>query len=479
MEKKNNIRSRFAPSPSGIMHVGNVRSALVNFLCAKENSGVFVLRIEDTDQSRTSVTYLENIYSVLKILGLHPDEGPCQGGDYGPYIQSERHDVYQKYLSILRDKGLVYRCFKTPEELELEKEKQIALKLPPRYKRYYYSEDQEAALLQSGKSFVWRLQINKGKSIFFDKCKGMMSFDLEHFSDSPVTRQDGSFTFLFANFVDDVEMHITHVIRGEEHLSNTVVQSYLYDLFGVEKPMFYHLPLIVDQNGKKLSKRNFGFNVFDLFEAGYLPQAILNYIGIIGMSLEKEILSLDDMITQRLFSAMKSTGLITYDAEKLEWINKKWMQIITIEELKKIIYSLANQGISLYQQYLPYLEKISDINFLNSLKNESHTMKDFFQYIMSICYQIDDSKIIFDANDKDIIEYCKLFLLDNSECVISKKDLYDFATFHQLSIKKVFQIMRKILIKQEDGIGVLFLIRYVNKPTLLNNISLIDFVNNV
>lgn len=475
MENRNTLRTRFAPSPSGIMHLGNVRSALFNFLCAKEQAGKFVLRIEDTDAQRTHEQYLKNIYTILHILSLHPDEGPLQGGPHAPYIQSQRNDIYQKYLQMLYEKGLIYRCFKTPEELENERARQIALKLPPRYQCVRVTSEIEQELLSKKVPFVWRLRILKGKTTFLDKGKGYMIFDLENFADCPLTRQDGTCTFLFANFIDDVEMKISYVIRGQEHLSNTVIQSYLYDILAMKKPLFYHLPLIVDNQGKKLSKRNFGFNIFDLLECGYLPQAIINYIAIIGMSIEHEIMTIDEMIKNNLFEHMKSTGLITYDAEKLRWINKKWLHQISVAEIKKIIYFLAENDIMLYKKNIHYLDLCDDV-FLEHIKQESNTVCEFFTYIMSVTTPIDHQKIEFLVADRALVSTCTHFLLNNIGTLISKEVLYNFIKTNQLNAKKSFQIMRKILILQEEGIGVLFLMQYVSKDQIKIHMNNIVFV---
>ena len=476
MNKENIVITRFAPSPSGVMHLGNIRSALMNFLCAREVKGHFILRIEDTDQTRTKNEYLQNIYSILNILDLIPDEGPMQGGGSAPYIQSERTQIYQKYLNFFYEKKMIYRCFKTEEELERERQRQIALKLPPRYQRVILNEEDESRYLSQGKEFVWRFCIDhNGKTTFFDKAKGAISFNLENFADYPITRKDGTFTFLFANLVDDIEMKITDVIRGEEHMSNTVIQSYMYDVLSVQKPRFYHLPLIVDKNGKKLSKRNFGFNIFDLLEAGYLPEAIINYIAVIGMSFSQEILSIQDMIELKLFSMTKASGFITYDENKLLWINKKWLHLKTVTELRQIIDFLVQNNIELYKKNSKYITSCSD-EFLDYIRKESNTMNDFFMYIVSILNPDLNNSIIFVKDDELIVKICINYLLNNVGSLLSKEDLYVFAERHGVSVKKIFQIMRKIMINKEDGIGIIFLIHYFQKNKLQGLIDIINYV---
>ncbi len=335
------IRTRFAPSPSGFMHLGNARTAIINYLCAKENDGDFLLRIEDTDLSRTKKEYEDEIYRVLNWLNLKTDEGPFQGGEFSPYKQSERDDIYKKYLNVLVEKGFAYRCFKTFEELESIKKRQLLQKLPPRYEREkcFLSFEDEQKFLNENKLFVWRFKIPYGKVEINDKVRGKIVYDLSNFSDIPLTRQDGSFTFLFSNVVDDIEMKINYIIRGEEHISNTAIQSSLFEIFSYEKPNYYHMPLLCDLAGKKLSKRDFGFSVKDLYEENILPESVINYLVLIGMSLKDEIFSMQEAIEKKLFLSMSSSGKICYDAKKLMWINKQWIKRISLSDFKNIVFS--------------------------------------------------------------------------------------------------------------------------------------------
>lgn len=325
---KSIIRLRFAPSPTGFMHLGNVRAALLNFIFARQKNGTFILRIEDTDQQRNIDPGGRQIIADLDWLRLDYDEGPVKGGPYAPYYQSERTAVYQRYLKLFEEKKLVYRCFCTPEELEKKRERQLALKQPPKYDRtcLRLSQAEIDANLAHNKPFIWRFQLDYDRSVtFYDLAHKHMHFELKHFSDAPLTRQDGSFTFMFANFVDDVEMKITHVFRGEDHLTNTAVQVAMYEAFGVEVPVFWHLPIIGNVHGKKLSKRDFGFSLTDLKQAGYLPEAIANYLAIIGHSVDQEIMNMEQLVSTFNFEHLSSTGQIRYDVEKLRWINHHWI----------------------------------------------------------------------------------------------------------------------------------------------------------
>src|SRR3972149_8803029 len=214
------VRVRFAPSPTGLMHLGNIRSALLNFLFARQKNGIFILRIEDTDSQRNFDPGGKQIFSDLKWLNIDYDEGPEKDGSYGPYFQSQRTNIYQEKLEELHKKNYVYRCFCTVEELEKKRKRQIALKQPPRYDRtcLALSEKEINENIGSKKSYIWRMKINQSENISVDDmARGIIKFDLQNFSDFALTRTDGSFTFIFANCIDDILMRITHVFRGEDH----------------------------------------------------------------------------------------------------------------------------------------------------------------------------------------------------------------------------------------------------------------------
>lgn len=321
------IRVRFAPSPTGSMHLGNVRTALLNFLFARKHHGTFVLRIEDTDQERNYDPQATGIIDTLSWLGLSHDEGPV--------FQSQRTAIYQEKLEELKRTNFVYRCFCTQHELEQKRERQIALKKPPRYDRscLHLTEHEIEQKLAAGMPHVWRFKMpDHGHLTFKDLARGTLHFELENFSDYPITRQDGSFTFLFANAVDDMLMRITHVLRGDDHLTNTVDQVALYNAFKHTAPLFWHLPILCNIDGKKLSKRDFGFAVHDLRTAGFLPQAIDNYLAIIGSSATQEIMDMTHLIVH-LPDKPHAASQIKYDAEKLRWVNHKWIEKLTLPEL--------------------------------------------------------------------------------------------------------------------------------------------------
>lgn len=344
---ENPIRVRFAPSPTGFMHLGNVRAALMNYLFARQKHGTFILRIEDTDQQRNISP--QTIFDDLAWLRLNYNEGPknifdTQGGPYAPYFQSQRTPIYQQYLAQLETKNIIYRCFCTLEDLEKKRLRQMALRHPPRYDRtcLFLSIQDIERKLTDNVPFIWRFKLNGSSVSVQDMARGAITYDLNHFSDFALTRPDGSFTFIFANFVDDLVMRITHVIRGEDHLSNTANQAALYHAFNAPIPFFWHLPIICNIEGKKLSKRDFGFSLNDLRDAGFLPEAICNYLAIIGGSFEQEVMNLEELAQSFNFNKVTSTGHVRYDVEKLRWLNHQWIMKLDLSELVKRCKEIAN-----------------------------------------------------------------------------------------------------------------------------------------
>ena len=336
---KSSVRVRFAPSPTGLMHIGNVRTALMNYLFALQKNGTFVLRIEDTDPERNFDPQAKHILADLHWLSLAYAEGPDVGGPYAPYFQSKRMDIYKKTLDQLIEKQAAYRCFCTTQELEKKRKRQISLRMAPRYDRacMKLSEQEIQEKLDANMPFLWRMKLDHDKTVHIkDVAQKEKIFDLKNFSDFPLTRQNGTYTFMFANFVDDMMMKISHVLRGEDHATNTAGQAALYEAIGAPTPIFWHLPILCDINGKKLSKRDFGFSLKDLKAAGYLPEAICNYLAILGSSYEQEIMSLEQLTKTIDFDNAHTKGQIKFDSGKLNWINRKWIANYDTEKLTEL-----------------------------------------------------------------------------------------------------------------------------------------------
>ena len=322
------VRVRFAPAPTGMMHLGNARTALMNYLFAQHNQGTFILRVEDTDPKRNFDPNGVIIQQDLAWLGITFDEGPEAGGSYGPYLQSARSEHYHHHLKLLQERSFIYRCFCTNEILEQQRERQRALGRPPRYDRtcMQLSPEECEVRIAQNMPFVWRFRCDHTKTITVtDLARGTVTFELKNFSDFPLTRSDGSFTFIFANFVDDLTMKMTHVLRGEDHLTNTAEQAALYGALDAPLPTFWHMPILCSLSGKKLSKRDFGFSLNDLRNDGFLPEAIVNYLAILGASLPKEIASLDELVQMFDVKKYHSTSHMKFDPDKLRWVNKQWI----------------------------------------------------------------------------------------------------------------------------------------------------------
>ena len=338
------IRTRFAPSPTGRMHVGNLRTALYEYLIARHEHGTFVLRIEDTDQERFVPEALDIIYNTMKLTGLQHDEGPDKDGGYGPYVQSERMKtgVYLDYAKQLVEKGEAYYCFCTKERLEelrasskTEDGKEIA-----KYDKHclHLSKEEVQAKLDAGIPYVIR-QNNptEGTTTFHDAIYGDIEVDNAELDDMILIKTDGYPTYNFANVVDDHLQEITHVVRGNEYLSSAPKYNRLYEAFGWEVPEYVHCPTITDENHKKLSKRCGHSSVEDLLDQGFLPEAIINYIALLGWCPEDntEVFTLDELTKVFKISGISKSPAV-FDYDKLEWFNGEYIKAMTVEQFAEV-----------------------------------------------------------------------------------------------------------------------------------------------
>lgn len=331
------IRTRFAPSPTGYMHIGNLRTALYEYLIAKADNGKFILRIEDTDQERFVEDSLAVIYKTLEMAGITYDEGPDIGGDYGPYIQSQRKDNYLKYAKMLIEKGNAYHCFCNKERLDslkVNNQKDI-----PKYDRYCLSLSKEEIekKLNNNVPFVIRQKIKEGKTKFEDEVYGEIIVENDEIEDQILIKSDGFPTYNFANVIDDHLMKITHVIRGSEYLSSTPKYNLLYEALGFEIPTYIHVPPIMKNQSEKLSKRNGDASFQDLIEQGFLPEAIVNYIVLLGWSPSenREIFSIDELKEVFNIKGISKSPAI-FDIVKLKWLNGEYIKKMEFEEFYKI-----------------------------------------------------------------------------------------------------------------------------------------------
>ncbi|MDO4734748.1 MAG: glutamate--tRNA ligase [Lachnospiraceae bacterium] len=344
------IRTRYAPSPTGRMHVGNLRTALYEYLIARHEGGDFILRIEDTDQERFFEGALEIIYHTLEETGLDYDEGPDKPGDCGPYVQSERVEagIYMDYAKQLVEKGEAYYCFCTKERLESLKQN-IAGKEIMLYDKHclHLPKEEVEAKLAAGEPFVIRQNIpNEGTTSFFDDIYGEITVDNAELDDMILIKSDGYPTYNFANVVDDHLMGITHVVRGNEYLSSTPKYIRLYDAFGWEPPVFVHLPLITDEEHHKLSKRSGHSSFEDLVEQGFLPEAIINFVALLGWSPEgtEEIFSLKQLIEAFDYKRVNKSPAV-FDMVKLRWMNGEYIKNMDFDAYKKYALPYVDQAV--------------------------------------------------------------------------------------------------------------------------------------
>lgn len=346
------IRTRFAPSPTGRMHVGNLRSALYEFLIAKHAGGDFMLRIEDTDQERLVEGAVDIIYRTMEKTGLIHDEGPDKDGGFGPYVQSERMKtgIYMKYAKELVEKGEAYYCFCDKERLSTLKSEVVEGKEITVYDKHCLSLSKEEidANLAAGKPFVIRQNIpNEGTTTFHDELYGDITVENAELDDMILIKSDGYPTYNFANVVDDHTMNITHVVRGNEYLSSSPKYQRLYDAFGWESPTYIHLPLITDENHKKLSKRSGHSSFEDLLEQGFLTEAIVNYIALLGWSPEdnREIMSLEELIRDFDYRRINKSPAV-FDYMKLKWMNGEYIKAMNDDKFYEMAEPYLKQTLS-------------------------------------------------------------------------------------------------------------------------------------
>ena len=314
------VRTRYAPSPTGFMHIGNLRTALFEYLIAKAKGGVFVLRIEDTDYERYVPGAEKAIFETLQTHGLIYDEGPGVGGEYGPYVQSERKNGYMPHAKMLIENGSAYYCFCGKERLD-------SLKDESGYKKYdracqKLSEEDITEHLEKNTPYVVRQYIPEGSTVFFDEVYGEITMENTEMEDQVLLKSDSFPTYNFANVIDDNAMKITHVVRGSEYLTSTPKYKLLYDALGFGVPKFIHLPLIQNEKGQKISKRHGDVTVFELLDSGFLPEAIINYAALLGWSPggSKEIFTLGELVEEFDPSGI-SKSPSTFDKKKLAWVN--------------------------------------------------------------------------------------------------------------------------------------------------------------
>ena len=392
------VRTRFAPSPTGFMHIGNLRSALYEYLVAKSQNGKYILRIEDTDQKREVEGAVQVIYDTLKVCNIHIDEGPQEGGNYGPYTQSERVDIYKKYAKELIDKGEAYYCFCSEERLEKLREEADIRKVAFMYDGHCQklSKEEIEEKLKNNEPYVIRQKMPKeGSTSYEDLVYGKITVENKLLEDQILLKSDGFPTYNFANVIDDHLMEISHVVRGNEYLSSTPKYLLLYNAFGWKSPEYIHLPHIIKEGGKKISKRDGDSTFMDLYNMGYLPEAIINYLALLGWSPadNQEIFSMDELIEK--FDVKRiNTSPAVYDIKKLSWINAHYIKELSKEDFKKFI--------------LPFLEKEYDLSS-KSTEWLDELLSIYQNHISSGSEIVDEVRLFFN-NEYNLNEEAKEFM---------------------------------------------------------------------
>ncbi len=409
------VRVRIAPSPSGNLHIGTARTALFNFLFAKKTGGKYVLRIEDTDLDRSSEAFKQNIFDSLKALGLNWDEGPDVGGNYGPYKQSERFDIYPKFAQMLIDKGYAYECFCSNEDLEEEHRIAAEKKIPYKYSRkcLNLTKEEKDALKAKGIVPSIRFKVDAKELIFNDLVKGELKFDTGLIGDFAIMKSNGTPTYNFAVVVDDMLMEITHVIRGEDHISNTPKQILIYEALGAKVPKFGHLGMILAPDRSKLSKRHGATAVSDFIKEGYLTEALLNFVALLGWSPSDgvEIKNVDEIAQDFRINEVSSSNSI-FEYEKLNWMNGQYIKKMDISKLTDLA--------------LPFLEKYDTSKYTR--KQLEHIIEVTREPITLLKDLVYDTQYFFE--EPDYSEVKELLSTDLSKEVLAKfkEDVlsYDF-----------------------------------------------------
>lgn len=437
MEKK--LKVRFAPSPTGPFHIGGARSALFNWLVARHADGTFLVRIEDTDLKRSTKESEENIKDSLKWLGMNWDEGIDVGGPHGPYRQTERLDLYKKEVQRLLDEGKAYYCYCSAEELEKSRKAQLDAGKTPIYDEHcrHLTEEEKAKYEAEGRKPVVRLKVRKdGVFAFDDMVRGHVEFQAAGVGDFIIMKSDGIPVYNFAVVIDDAFMEVTHVIRAEEHLSNTPRQLAIYEALGYKPPKFGHISLILGEDHKKMSKRHGATSVTEYRNMGYLPEAVVNYLALLGWTPkgEQEIFTEEELIKQFSMKRVSSNDAV-FDINKLNWINFQYMKKLDADQLYDLIFPfLVKAGYveeSVTEEKKAWLKKV--IWFMKDHIYFAGQAADELRFFFEDMPALTDEAILSIMKAETSGKLLKAFI----------EDLKALETFDQAEIKKCFNACMK------------------------------------
>lgn len=470
------VRVRFAPSPTGYLHLGNARTALFNYIYAKHTGGKLILRVEDTDKERSKKEYEEMLIDDLKWLGIQWDEGPDIGGEHAPYRQSQRDNIYKKYIEKLKQSGHIYKCFCTQKELEEERKKALAEGRPPRYsgKCRNLSEEEIKQLEKEGKSYTWRFKVPDGETIVFeDLIKGVIEINVNEFGDFVIVRSDGSPVYNFVVVVDDALMEITHIIRGEDHLSNTPKQILIYRALGFKEPKFAHLPIILGEDKSKLSKRHGSVSVRAFREDGYVSEAMFNGLALLGWHPKKdtEVVSKEEIIKEFDIKDVHNAPAV-FDRAKLKWLNGIYIrEIIDLDDL-------TNRAIPFFEKFgykanFEYYKKV-----LNAIRDSLETLNDIKErafpfFIDDFEYEDDAKEILENENSINVIKsfYEKVSKLENISQADFKAITKEIQKELKVKGKALFMPIRVALTGKTSGVDISLLVEVIGKDKVLKRIE--------
>jgi glutamyl-tRNA synthetase len=471
-------RVRFAPSPTGFLHVGGLRTALYNYLFAKNKKGKFILRVEDTDRNRFVEGAIENLIATLKWVGLEFDEGPGNEGNYGPYVQSQRLDLYKNLAGELIKNKKAYYCFCTQERLDQLRENQKKSGLQPKYDKHclHLGKEEIEDNLNKNIPHVVRMNIQAGQTVIVnDIIRGNVEFNTGVIDDQVLIKSDGYPTYHLANVVDDHSMKITHVIRGEEWLSSTPKHILLYDSFGWEKPLFAHLPLLLNPDKTKLSKRQGDVAVEDYRQKGYLKEALLNFVALLGWNAgdDKEFYSMEELIENFTLERVNKSGAV-FDIEKLNWLNAEHLRKMPVEKiitlLREEISTSVFKNESFTDEYLSkvisaMLERVSFVKEI--LVNGFYFFEDPVEY---------DEPTVKKRWKEDSAEHLKKLIVEFSKLNSPTKENFEEAlrrTSDELKVGtgKLIHPVRLAVSGVGGGPGVFEILDIIGKEKTINRLE--------
>jgi len=475
------MRVRFAPSPTGYLHIGNARTALFNYLLARKEHGSFILRIEDTDLERSRPEYEKMIYEDLTWLGLDWDEGPDKDGPYGPYRQSERLSYYRETAQRLLKEEKAYLCYCSPEELESRRQEQMKKKESPRYDNRCRSltPDQQAAYEKEGRKPVIRFKLPEKKVSFLDIIRGEITFDTSLMGDLIIMKSDGRPSFHFAVVLDDIYMNITHVVRGEDHISNTPRHILLFEALGKEPPLFAHMAMTLGPDGSRLSKRHGATSLRELKNQGFLPEAVFNYLALLGWGTteDKEVFTREELIGKFSLDRCKE-GSAIFDLDKLTWLNGIYLQKTDMNRLVDLsLPFLQSAGLisePVSQSILKYLGEIITIlgervKKLSDIPNAAgFFLKEEIAYdpaaIDKVLRKEGVNKTLQDLYD--LLEKETDFSISRLEAVIR-----NYCTRQGLKTSSVFHPLRVAITGKTVGPGLFETLRLLGKEKVLHRLK--------